>query len=526
MLNKYSLVATRRVEPLLASVVLVVSLCGHVLAGSAAKYLPPPQPKGGAVATVEITPPPDSAGRQIFAGLKRDGRIVARGKAVVPPTGNATVKIDAMEATQALPDGEYELCLTINRDALESCYPSYGDLFVTEKWNLRTASPLKTLADPSVWQERKLLKRENLVTVHYHRYDEDYDNVSVWTWDGHYKRAPEQNELFEVGRNEYGPILQFDRGDYGEKGDSDKIGVLPRMAADWNRKDGDDKFWTPDMGQDIYLVCGENRVWPKQPDISPHLVSASIDAPNRIVIGMSRPVNQSDVTPDKITITDGQKRKQSPAATRLLSHDGKTTANEAELNLSAPVDVARLAYEVKVQGFGGSVRALPRAILSDTNLFYDGAAVLGATYTTKATTFRVFAPTARAMQVVIYDHATGDKGRSTHAMRATGKGIWEGKVAGDLEGRFYLYKPEGEGFPPDREALDIYCIDAVNSSQRARITDLSKTNPPGWEKAKTGDGRQATLFQKSIPAAFLQGCGAPDWIFSRLLLFGIRESEF
>src|SRR5882757_7650044 len=117
MLNKYSLVATRRVEPLLASVVLVVSLCGHVLAGSAAKYLPPPQPKGGAVATVEITPPPDSAGRQIFAGLKRDGRIVARGKAVVPPTGNATVKIDAMEATQALPDGEYELWLTINRDA-------------------------------------------------------------------------------------------------------------------------------------------------------------------------------------------------------------------------------------------------------------------------------------------------------------------------------------------------------------------------------------------------------------------------
>src|SRR5216683_1087381 len=32
--------------------------------------------------------------------------------------------------------------------------------------------------------------------------------------------------------------------------------------------------------------------------------------------------------------------------------------------------------------------------------------------------------------------------------------------------------------------------------------------------------------RKRIPAAFLQGCGAPDWIFSRLLLFGIRESEF
>ncbi len=486
MLNKYSLIATRRVKPLLPLIVLVVSLCGRVFAGNAAKYLPPPQPKGSAVATVEVAPPPDSAGRQIFAGLKRDGRIVASGKTVIPSSGNATVKIDAMEATQTLPDGEYELWLTINRDALESCYPSYGDLVVSEKWNLWKAPPLRTLADPSVWKERKLSKRENLITVHYHRYDEDYDNVSVWTWDGHSKRTPEQNELFEVGRDEYGLILQFDRGDYGEKGDSDRIGVLPRMAGDWNRKDGDDKFWKPDLGSDIYLVGGENRVLAQQPDMSPHVVSASIDAPNRVVIGMSRLVNRDDVTPDKITIADDQKGKQSPATTRLLSHDGKTTANEIELNISVPLDVVRRAYEVKVQGFGGSMRVLPRAILVDTNLFYDGAAVLGATYTAEATTVRVFAPTARAVQVVIYDQATGDKGRALHAMQATGKGVWEGKVAGDLEGRFYLYKPGGEGFPPDREALDIYCIDAVNSGQRARITDLSKTNPPGWEKTKRG----------------------------------------
>src|SRR5258708_1941436 len=98
---------------------------------------------------------------------------------------------------------------------------------------------------------------------------------------------------------------------------------------------------------------------------------------------MSRPVSQSDVLPDKITVTDDQKGKQSPTATRVLSRDGKTTANEVGLSISAPLDIVRRTYEVKVEGFGGSVRALPRAILSDTNLFYDGAAVLGATYTAK-----------------------------------------------------------------------------------------------------------------------------------------------
>ena len=156
--------------------------------------------------------PPGNEGRKIFAGLKRDGRIVARGEAVTPISGNVAVKI---LATQALPDGEYELWLTINRDGLESCYPSYGELFVRQKWNLQKVSPTMTLSDSSVWKERKLSKPENLITVHYHRYDEDYDNVGVWTWDAHDKRTPEQNEIFEVGRDEYGPILQLDRADYG-----------------------------------------------------------------------------------------------------------------------------------------------------------------------------------------------------------------------------------------------------------------------------------------------------------------------
>ena len=123
MLNKYSLIAPQRVVPLLALIVLIGSLRGCGSAKRAAKFFPPPQPKGSTVATVEITPPTDSAGRQIVAGLKRDGRIVARGTAAIPASGKVTVKIDAMEATNTLPDGEYEVWLTINRDALESCYP-------------------------------------------------------------------------------------------------------------------------------------------------------------------------------------------------------------------------------------------------------------------------------------------------------------------------------------------------------------------------------------------------------------------
>jgi len=181
-------------------------------------------------------------------------------------------------------------------------------------------------------------------------------------------------------------------------------------------------------------------------------------------------------------ITDSQKKQQAPVSARILFHDKKLTSNEIELILGAPLDIAGRVYEVSVEGFGGSARVLPRGVLDDTNEFYDAQAVLGATYRPEATTFRVFAPMARAVQVVIYDAATGDKGRMLHDLHPAGKGIWEGKVDGDLEGRFYLYKLDDQ----DREVLDIYCVNAVDSSRRARITDLSKTNPPNWDTAKIG----------------------------------------
>jgi pullulanase len=140
-----------------------------------------------------------------------------------------------------------------------------------------------------------------------------------------------------------------------------------------------------------------------------------------------------------------------------------------------------------VGGFDKTVVVIPRSVLDDPSLYGDMNVVLGAMYTPKATTFRVFAPTARAVQVVIYDQATGDKGRSLHSMQATGKGIWEAKVAGDLDGRFYLYKPDGEGFRPDRKRSTFTASAPSTASQRARGSRICRRRMPlEWEKAKMG----------------------------------------
>ena len=475
--------------------VLAAASCGRAPSTTeqAANLLPPPKPTGIAVATVEITPPAGNANRQIFGCLKREGLIVARGEATIPAQGSVQLVLQAMAPSTMLPDGEYDMWLAINRDGLQSCYPSFGDLYVRETWQLHRMARVKTLADPAVWKERKLSQPESLITIHYHRYDLDYDNIGIWTWDGNYKRTPEQNEIYEVGRDDYGLIYQIDRGEYGDKGDSEKIGMLPRLRASWDRKDGDDKFWKPELGKEIYLIGTKNKVWAERPNTGPQVTAAYIDTPSRLVVELTQLLTSKDLATGKFSIIDDQKSEQKPATVSLVTSAGKTESNYVELNTAAPLDLAERTYHVTMQGFAGAARAVPRGALDDPQLFYDAEAVLGATYTPAATTFRVFAPTATAASVVLYDEATGKKGRALHPLTLGAKGIWEATVAGDWEGKFYLFSLDGPDLSPDREALDINCINAVDNARRARITDLTKTNPADWQSAKAGPALESPV---------------------------------
>jgi pullulanase len=127
---------------------------------------------------------------------------------------------------------------------------------------------------------------------------------------------------------------------------------------------------------------------------------------------------------------------------------------------------------VQVEGFGGAVAIVPRAILDDPELFADADAVLGATIAPEATTFRLFAPTASAVSVVLYDEATGGKGRVVQPLAGPAKGVWETQVKGDLRGKFYAYLVQGPGIDARHETLDPYTTNSVASSTRSRLTAL------------------------------------------------------
>ena len=54
---------------------------------------------------------------------------------------------------------------------------------------------------------------------------------------------------------------------------------------------------------------------------------------------------------------------------------------------------------------------------------------------------------------MLYDEATGDKGRTVQALQPQPKGLWAATVNGDLLGKFYVYLLDGPGLDPKREVL-------------------------------------------------------------------------
>lgn len=108
---------------------------------------------------------------------------------------------------------------------------------------------------------------------------------------------------------------------------------------------------------------------------------------------------------------------------------------------------------------------------------------LGVTYSAQGSSFKLWAPTAKAAAIVLFDNATGEASRSV-PMESDADGIWSASIGGDLEGKYYVYEISHEGSGPDAGAvrvIDPYARGSSANSGRALIYDSRKTDPAGWD---------------------------------------------
>ena len=447
----------------------------------------------GLVAAVEF--PADRSEIDLRWGLKRDGRLLAEGRRRIAPVPPEATQI-SLEAPAGT-DGPAVLHLCINLDKLDSYVPSFGDAYQHVPIELKGGTG-RVAVPRRGWQTRTLSSPANRVTIHYHRFEGDYQAVGLWTWDEKLQRAPKANELFEVGRDGYGLIFELDTADYGQPGE--RIGLLPRMNGDWSFKDGGDRFWSPDLGGQVFLVQDSNKLYTSPPDVSPRLLGATIDGLREITLRFTHTLPPPAA--NTLVILD---RTGSHVPAAWVRPAGPRTAGRCAayvVTAGAALDLARQPFVVELRiadsglriaegwhgpqppgreftpGHAAVVARLGRVLGGDP--FVDLAARLGANCSPDRTLFGVFSPTAEAVETVVATTAAGGE-VAVHPMTRSAHGVWSVAIEGDLHGRFHAYRVRGTG--DESEVNDMAAMGAQGPGRRAMILDPKRSRPPRFSPA-------------------------------------------
>jgi len=153
---------------------------------------------------------------------------------------------------------------------------------------------------------------------------------------------------------------------------------------------------------------------------------------------------------------------------------------------------------------------VPKNSAVEDNKLYDSAAFnanflytgndLGNTYTKKSTTIRVWAPTAKAVNLVTYKSAEASlaSGKVT-AMEYDVNGTWVIKLNGDQNGTIYNFRVDVAGGV--NEAVDPYVRATTVNGTRGVIVNLDATDPKGWSKTKpsfSGKPTDAVIYELHV----------------------------
>lgn len=311
-----------------------------------------------------------------------------------------------------------------------------------------------------------------MITVHYHRYDSDYEGVGLWTWDAGNPSNPQAVEIFPEGSDEFGPFFRFNQNGYSA------VGMIPRLRQDWNSKDGGDRVWTPEHGNEVWIVSGSDRLHEDRPDVAPRLDSAYLDSDCTIHARLSHAIPLGRLSPAIFSIRTAKGATVPISGVRAMDpFSGRARRLEITTDAYLSVDATAMLL---LDGYR-PVEIVPRHLSMDADSFRYGGE-LGAVYTPTHTIFRLFSPRARAARVAIYDRAIGHDGRTEHVMEPIGQGVWEATVWGDLLNKHYTFVVTGKDKRKSVEAVDFYCHCTTGDDGRGKIVDLRHLDPAGFRQ--------------------------------------------
>lgn len=338
------------------------------------------------------------------------------------------------------------------------------------------------------------------LTVHYQRPSEDYTGWNLWLWKnvagttGDVPVSP--NGVDFNGTDSFGKVLTMD---IPNMQGFDNIGFIVRLN-NWASKDiSDDRFITnfdSNGNAEIWLIQADTQIYTAAPTSTSTFRSANIDGFRQITVDLSARLTLSGSGNEGFTVSDGIK------VVSVTALNGSTTsASQLSLLLDSDVTLGK-TYTVTHPTFG-KISTTPGQIMNsegfNARYTYTGND-LGNTYSKAQTQFRVWAPTATSVDLVIYPNAnaSSSEGVITH-MKAAEQGTWTALLTGELNGAIYTYRVTVGGV--EREAVDPYVRATTINGTRGVVVDLSKTNPTAWSKAKpafSGKPTDAVIYELHV----------------------------
>ncbi|MDZ4805268.1 MAG: pullulanase-type alpha-1,6-glucosidase [Candidatus Eisenbacteria bacterium] len=377
--------------------------------------------------------------------------------------------------------------------------------------------------------------------IHYFRPDGQYDDWKLHVWEDAQETVTWEKGLTPAGTDAAGAFW-----DVRLKPNAAKIGFIVHKGDE--KDPGVDMFLVlAEQGPEAWLVSGRSTISTKQPDVASlgagdltrrkaHWVRRDLIAwPGRPAAGAAFQLHATPnggLKPTPTGVIGGETialTRDTAGLPREILIENPHLAGMTALRLDAAAtarapEFLRGELAVSVSGPDGKVQdatgvQIPGVL--DDLFTYDGT--LGVTWAGGAPTLRVWAPTARAVRLLMFADSKATTPAETRPMNpgdASAPGVWSLAGPADWANRFYLYEVEvfvpTTGLMETNRVTDPYSRGLARNSRLSQIVDLNAAalKPDGWDaiaKPALAAPEDITLYElhirdfsaldESVPAA-------------------------
>ena len=269
------------------------------------------------------------------------------------------------------------------------------------------------------------------LTLNYIRRDGNYAGWKLWVWN-----QTEHGKGFDVEPRADGGKVRFEL-DLTALGLSGKqLGLLPKKG-NWAEQDNPARTFDPAMAKNLFLVDGDGALYAKRPVINVNLKAARLDSPSTIRLVLGGELDAVYFSTNPVTVFSGGVRAE---VKKVAVEGGAKTGRVILVTLADgnPVSVSAVnsgQWKVAVNGIG-EIPLYGGRIFEVKDFYYPGE--LGALRDGKGVSFKVFAPAAAQLSVLLKKEMAGEQREV--ALSPAGNGVWQARVDENLDGWYYKYR--------------------------------------------------------------------------------------